>query len=65
MFAEADLGMTQFALEESSKSGFDQDSKLLVAFTMKPHVDKAKSKDEGRPIFTPREYIKILVPGDK
>lgn len=65
MFAEADMGMTQFAMEESQRSGFDQDSKLFVSFSLKPHPDKEKTKLEGRPIFSPKEYVTIMVPGDK
>lgn len=63
--AEAEFSMTQMAMEESARGGFDQDAKLFVAFSNKPHPDKDKSKLEGRPIFTPREYITIMVPGDK
>lgn len=63
--AEADFGMTQMAIEESQRGGFDQDSKLFVTFSLKPHADKEKTKIEGRPIFSPREYITIMVPGDK
>lgn len=62
---EAEFSMTQMAMEESARGGFDQDSKLFVAFSNKPHPDKEKSKLEGRPIFTTREYITIMVPGDK
>lgn len=65
MFAEADMGMTQLAMEESHRSGYDQDSKLFVAFSLKPHPDKEKTKQEGRPIFTSKEYVTIMVPGDK
>ncbi len=65
MLNEADFGMTQMAFEESNRNGFDQDSKLFVSFYMRPHPDKAASAREGRPIFTPREYVTIMVPGDK
>lgn len=65
MFGEADMGMTQFAMEESQRSGFDQDSKLFVHFYMHPHPDKEATAREGRPIFTSREYVSIIVPGDK
>lgn len=63
--AEAEFSMTQMAMEESARGGFDQDSKLFVAFALRPHPDKEKSKIEGRPIFEPREYVTIMVPGDK
>jgi hypothetical protein len=63
--AEADFSMTQMAMEESQRGGFDQDSKLFVTFSLKPHPDKEKTKAEGRPIYSPREYVTIMVPGDK
>lgn len=62
-FAEADYSMTNFALNENA--AYEADSKLLVHFDMRPHLDKVKSKEEGRPIFTPREFVTIHVPGDK
>lgn len=63
--AEAEFSMTQMAMEESARNGFDQDSKLFVSFSLKPHPDKEKTEAEGRPIYTPREYVTIMVPGDK
>lgn len=65
MLGEADYGMTQMAFEESNRNGFDQDSKLFVSFSMRPHPDKTASLKEGRPIYSPREYVTIMVPGDK
>lgn len=65
MFGEADLGLTQMAMEESQRGGYDQDSKLFVHFYMHPHPDKEASAREGRPMFQSREYISIIVPGDK
>lgn len=65
MLGEADFGMTQMAFEETGRNGFDQDSKLFVSFSMRPHPDKAASAKEGRPIFVSREYVTIMVPGDK
>jgi len=65
MFNEADIGMTQMALEESNRNGFDRDKNLLVFFSHRPHPDKTASAKEGRPIFVSREYVTIMVPGDK
>jgi len=62
---EADFGTTQFAMEESARQGFDQDSKLFVHFYLYPHPDKEATAREGRPMFQSREYISIIVPGDK
>lgn len=61
--AEADYGMTDFAMRENA--AYEADGKLLVHFDMRPHMDKVKTKSEGRPIFVSREYITIHVPGDK
>lgn len=65
MLGEADYGLTQMAMEESQRGGFDQDSKLFVNFFMHPHPDKEATAREGRPMFTSREYVSIIVPGDK
>lgn len=43
----------------------DSDKTLFVQFNMEPHQSQAKSAAEGRPIFEEREYIMIMVPGDK
>ena len=43
----------------------EQDAKLLVKFYLKSRQDKAKSLQEGRPIFTEREYIEIRIPGSR
>lgn len=61
--AEAEFSMTDFALRDNA--AFEADAKLLVHFDMRPHMDKLKTKEEGRPIFVPREYVTIHVPGDK
>lgn len=62
---EADYGMTDMAFNMERGKQFDQDANLLVHFQNKPHMDKAESAVQGRPIFKPREYITIIVPGDK
>lgn len=43
----------------------EQDAKLLVKFYHKSVKDKARSEDEGRPIFKEREYIDIRIPGSR
>lgn len=65
MLSEASYDMTQFAMDGERGRAFTQDEKLIVNFQMIPHLDKAASKEQGRPIYTSREYITILVPGDK
>lgn len=63
---EADYALTQFAFEhERNSQATAQDDKLIVNFEMLPHLDKDASKKEGRPIFTTREYVTIIIPGDK
>lgn len=63
MLGEADYGTTQMAFRDGRTS--EQDAKLIVNFEMRPHLDKKRSSEEGRPIFTPKEYVTIIVPGDK
>jgi hypothetical protein len=41
------------------------DASLFVRFFLFPHRDAEKSLAEGRPIYYDREYIEIVVPGDK
>jgi hypothetical protein len=43
----------------------EADKALFVQFNMEPHHSHSKSALEGRPIFEEREYIMIMVPGDK
>lgn len=43
----------------------EADKALFVQFNLEPHQNMAKTALEGRPIFEEREYIMIMVPGDK
>jgi len=43
----------------------EQDKHLLVKFYLHPVLDKAATKDEGRPIYKEVEYIKINAPGSR
>lgn len=43
----------------------DADKSLFVQFNYEPHLNQTKSNAEGRPIYEEREYILIMVPGDK
>ncbi len=38
---------------------------VAVGFCLMPSEDKKKSNEAGRPIFREREYVKIVIPGDK
>jgi hypothetical protein len=40
------------------------DDGLGVQFLMHSHLDDAKTREAGRPIFEMREYIRITIPGD-
>lgn len=61
MLTEADIGTTAFAMGEGNKA----DEKLHVTFMMHPHPDPEATAREKRPIFAEKEYIRIIVPGDK
>lgn len=41
------------------------DKKLVVAFYIRPVLNEFKSKEEGRKIFDPIEYIHIITPGQR
>lgn len=43
----------------------EQDAKLLVKFFYKTKEDKAKSAEQGRPVFKELEYISIKIPGNR
>ncbi len=62
---DLDYGTTQMAFDGERGAAFNADDKLMVSFRMQPHLNKKKSKEEGRPIFDSKEYITIIVPGDK
>lgn len=44
---------------------FQNDKKLHVRFFVKPMMNRAKSRQAGRPIFEEVEMVEIMVPGDK
>lgn len=57
---EASYEMTHAAMAKTT-----DDERLLVTFAMSPHIDQAESDKQGRPIYTEKEYVTIMVPGDK
>lgn len=66
--SEADYDLTEYAMNaERGAAGnrFAKDSALAVQFYMHPKLNQAKSDEANRPIFEDREYIMIMVPGDK
>lgn len=46
-------------------SRFAHDSKLHVRFYSQPMLNRAESRDAGRPIYVEQEMVEIMVPGDK
>jgi hypothetical protein len=59
---EADYGMTSSAFNTGSVVGDDQ---LYVRFYLKQTQNKAKTLEEGRPIFEDLPWIEIHQPGNK
>lgn len=57
---EADFSMTQRAME-----GRSADDRLMIKFEFFPHPNEEKSTLAGHPVYDDREYITIIVPGDK
>lgn len=43
----------------------NDDSVLMVRFFVKAHEDQQATKEQGRPVFTDREFIEIRTPGKK
>ena len=62
---EADMGITNMAMDAGSNNRFQGDETLLVKFFSHPKLNQAKSADEGRPIYEEQPYIQIMQPGNK
>jgi len=62
--AEAEIGVTGMAMDQG-RDRSEGDAQLMVRFFMHPKKDGPASKAAGRDIFKEREYIQILVPGNK
>jgi len=55
-------------VDEASASGaqrFRHDDRLYASFSIKPVFDQFSSNEKGRPIYLDKEFITIIVPGDK
>jgi len=55
-------------VDEPSATGaqrFRHDDRLYATFSVKPVFDQHTSNEKGRPIYLDREFITIIVPGDK
>jgi hypothetical protein len=44
---------------------YEDDKKLHVRFYMRPHLDLFKSEEAKRAIYVDKEYVQIMIPGDK
>lgn len=64
-----DQAMGQADPEQLQRAGgnprFRGDETLYVRFFHHPHHDPEASAEQGRPIYRDREYVEIIVPGDK
>jgi hypothetical protein len=60
MLQEADFSTTQRAME-----GRSADDRLMIKFELFPHPNETKSLEAGHPVYDDKEYITIIVPGDK
>ena len=60
MLQEAEFSTTQRAME-----GRSADDRLMIKFEMCPHPNSVKSLEAGHPVYDDKEYITIIVPGDK
>lgn len=62
-------GLSDYAdnavMQEGQKARYAGDKRMLVRFYTKPVQNKFKSNEEGRPIFDKRDYIRIMIPGDR
>lgn len=52
-------------VSEDLAEAHDADRSLVVRFTLEARPDAEKSVEAGRAIYRDREYISILIPGDK
>ncbi len=57
--------MTGEWVTENMAEAHDADRGLVVRFYMGTKPDEKASEKEGRPIFKEREFVQILIPGDK
>lgn len=62
---EAEYGVTAQALDRMNGSRENPDNRLRVQFSMFPQLDQEATNKEGRPIYRDREYIMIMIPGER
>lgn len=52
-------------MSAEQQARFAGDKRLFVQFYMRAVMNQFKSAQEGRPIFDEKEYVRIIIPGDK
>lgn len=65
MLAESTFEETQMAMTLDQSRTSEDDKRLLVVFSTRPWHDRVASTEAGRPIYRDRDFITIMVPGDK
>lgn len=60
-YEEATMEQMQSAYQPENEA----DKRLMVLFSFHPHPNAERTAKEARPIFDDREYVMIMVPGDK
>jgi hypothetical protein len=65
MISESTYDETAMAMTLDQNRQAEEDKRLLVMFSVRPWHDKLASAQEGRPIYKDRDYVTIMVPGDK
>lgn len=62
---EADYGVTAQALDQFNPNRANPDDRLRVQFSYFPELDQEATSKEGRPIYKEKEYIMIMIPGER
>lgn len=63
--AEADYGVTAQALDAMNGQRANPDDRLRVQFGFFPELDQDATSKNGRPIYREKEYITIMIPGER
>lgn len=63
---EAEYGITAQAMQGMpGQQSENPDNRLRVQFSHFPQIDQEATAREGRPIYTDKEYIMIMIPGER
>lgn len=63
--AEADYSVTEMAMDPGARFRQNPDDRLNVKFSMMPVEDDKASAEAGRPIYTEKLFVTIIVPGER